>query len=146
MRRFRRKRKKSKLVIVLLSVYAQQAEAGPPLGTILGNLGVNTLSFCKEFNEYTKELPKYIKVRVRIVVEPNRGFTFSVFTPTLGALIALSVQEKSIEGSNDLIHKCITIDTVVQLALFRFPSISLEKTVPVVLGSIKSSGLYLLYE
>ena len=40
-----------------VSIYlrAQMAESGPPLGTVLGNLGVNTVKFCKEFNDFTKD-------------------------------------------------------------------------------------------
>jgi ribosomal protein L11 len=33
---------------------SQKAEAVPPLGTILGNIGVNTIKFCDEFNQFTK--------------------------------------------------------------------------------------------
>ena len=33
------------------------AEPVPPLGTILGNLGVNTVKFCEEFNIFSKNLP-----------------------------------------------------------------------------------------
>ena len=36
---------------------SNSAEPAPPLGTILGNLGVNTVKFCEEFNLFTKNLP-----------------------------------------------------------------------------------------
>jgi len=42
------------------------AEPAPPLGTILGNLGVNTIQFCEEFNLYTKNLPNYFYLKVAI--------------------------------------------------------------------------------
>ncbi len=43
---------------------SQKAEAVPPLGTILGNIGVNTIKFCDEFNLVTKDLPNYFSLNV----------------------------------------------------------------------------------
>lgn len=42
---------------ISLFLRAQSVDSGPPLGTILGNLGVNTVKFCKDFNEFTKDIP-----------------------------------------------------------------------------------------
>ena len=47
------------------------AESGPPLGTVLGNLGVNTVNFCTEFNEFTKDLPFYFVLNLKIYVYDN---------------------------------------------------------------------------
>jgi len=30
------------------------ADAVPPLGTVLGNLGINAVKFCKDFNDLLK--------------------------------------------------------------------------------------------
>jgi len=46
--------------VVFLFIRSQHAESGPPLGTVLGNIGINAVKFCKEFNEYTKDLPSYL--------------------------------------------------------------------------------------
>lgn len=55
---------------------SNKAEAVPPLGTILGNIGVNTIKFCEEFNTFTKDLPNYILVKVIIHILYNRSFKF----------------------------------------------------------------------
>lgn len=47
---------------------SQKAEAVPPLGTILGNIGVNTIKFCDEFNIYTKDLSNYFLLKVIILI------------------------------------------------------------------------------
>ena len=45
---------------------AKNVDSGPPLSTILGNYGVNTIAFCKEFNEFTKELPNYFLLEIKL--------------------------------------------------------------------------------
>ena len=57
---------------------SQKAEAVPPLGTILGNIGVNTIKFCDEFNNYTKELPNYFLLKVYIIIFENKTFKFFI--------------------------------------------------------------------
>lgn len=73
-----------------IHIRAQNAEATPPLGTVLGNLGVNSIKFCKEFNEYTQDLASYIILGVSITVMENRSYSFSIISgPTMGQLLSL---------------------------------------------------------
>lgn len=57
-------------------IMAQAAEPGPPLGTVLGNLGVNAVKFAKDFNAYTEHLPTYFQLKVTVLVYDNRSFSF----------------------------------------------------------------------
>jgi large subunit ribosomal protein L11 len=83
----------------VIDVYlrAASADSGPPLGTILGNLGINTSKFCKEFNDFTKSLPTYFVVRVRIYIYENRTFSFIVLAPSTTYLISILKFQKTIE-------------------------------------------------
>lgn len=65
-------------------IYSQSAETAPPLGTVLGNIGVNTMSFCKNFNDYTKGLPNYFLLYTNIYIRPNKTFIYEVRLPSLG--------------------------------------------------------------
>jgi ribosomal protein L11 len=76
---------------------SQKAEAVPPLGTILGNIGVNTIKFCEEFNNYTTELPQYFVVRVIITVYENRSFSFIIIEPTTSFFLNILKFEKKIK-------------------------------------------------
>jgi ribosomal protein L11 len=65
-------------------ITSQKADSAPPLGTILGNIGVNTANFCIQFNSYTKNLPTYFKLAVFINIFDNRNFEFSIKPPAIG--------------------------------------------------------------
>lgn len=64
-----------------------QATAGPPLGPILGPLGLNVLAVVKEINELTKAYAG-MKVPVKVEVETEtKAFVVSVGIPTTSALL-----------------------------------------------------------
>jgi ribosomal protein L11 len=64
--------------IIFLFIRAQGAESGPPLGTVLGNVGINAIKFCQSFNDFTKELPSYFVLKVKILIMEDRSYAFSV--------------------------------------------------------------------
>lgn len=128
-------------------IYSQGAESIPPLGTILGNLGVNSTAFCKEFNLFTSELPNYIKLTVDITILSNRSYKFLVIGLSLGFIISLLKFERSIRyRGKTIVQQCITLKSIIQLALFRFPELPLIYSFPVLLGMIKSCNLIIIYK
>jgi ribosomal protein L11 len=120
----------------------------PPLGTILGNIGVNTINFCDEFNNYTKNLSNYFLVQVKIDIYENKSFKFFVKKSPTGFLLNLLKFEKKIKISHfDRIHEksiyCINDQDVIKLALFKFPNIKLSKSILIILGTLKSMDIYI---
>lgn len=116
---------------------SQKAEAVPPLGTILGNIGVNTIKFCEEFNLFTKELPLYFSLKVVLHIFDNRSFKFLVNSPSTGFLLNLLKFEKKIKVKvhnrmHDKILICIYLKDLIQIALFKFPHLDLNKTIPLI--------------
>jgi large subunit ribosomal protein L11 len=75
-----------------LYIRSQGADPGPPLGTVLGNLGVNAVKFCKDFNDFTKELPDYLVLGVYIYIYIDKSFFFRIFEPTLNNLLTLLIK------------------------------------------------------
>ena len=129
-----------------LYILAQGADAGPPLGTILGNLGVNSSNFCKEFNTVTADLPPYVTTSVTISVFTNRTFKMEFNGLPLGKIIGLLKFERTIKGrgGKEEMQMCIRLPQIVQLAKFRFPHMAIDKSVAIILGSIKSCHLTIL--
>lgn len=74
--KFIMKAKKDSNICKIVYIQSQSAEAAPPLGTILGNVGVNSEKFCNEYNKFTLNLPSYLVVKVKININENKTFSF----------------------------------------------------------------------
>lgn len=61
------------LNIKFLSFYlkANTATVSPPLSSVLGNFGLNTMKFCKEFNVLTEKLASYFLLKVFVKIDLN---------------------------------------------------------------------------
>jgi large subunit ribosomal protein L11 len=124
---------------VTIFLRAQMAESGPPLGTILGNLGINTIKFCKEFNDFTSELPSYFLLKVKILVLEDKSISFTVKLPSIGNLIGLLKFDRKVEQhGKEIIQSCILMKHVVQLAKLKFPHLDLKFSMSIVCGSVNS--------
>ena len=120
---------------IKIYLYSQTAEPGPPLGTVLGNLGLNTVKFCKEFNEFTKDLPNYFKLAVIIEIFENKSYNFSVGLPSTGFIISQLKDDDF----------CVNFEDLCKLAILKFPNLPLDKSFKIILGSVHSSGLVILF-
>lgn len=125
---------------------SQKAEAVPPLGTILGNIGVNTIKFCDEFNTFTKDLSNYFSLKVVINIYENKTFKFKIYKPATSHLLNLLKFEKKIKikVQNRLHEKtlnCIKLKDLIQIAIFKFPNLNTKNSVPIIWGTAKSIGL-----
>lgn len=132
-------------IILVIYIRAGLAESGPPLGTVLGNIGVQTVKFCKEFNDFTKDLPSYFLLKVRIVIGENKNYTFTVAAPPLGFIISLLKKEEKVkkkDGSEEIFFY-ILLEDVIKLAKFKFPDLHLERAVKIIKGSLYSSKIYI---
>src|ERR1700722_14044120 len=124
---------------VTIFLRAQMAESGPPLGTILGNLGINTIKFCKEFNDFTSDLPSYFLLKVKILILEDKSINFTVKLPSIGNLIGLLKFDRKVEQSGkEIIESCILMKHVVQLAKLKFPHLDLKFSMSIVCGSVNS--------
>jgi len=122
-------RRYSEKNIIKFSMFlrAKNVDSGPPLSTILGNYGVNTVAFCKEFNEFTKELPNYFLLEVIIIINSDRTFNFSVKEPTVAFLLKLVMKKREIfkMGSGGLkvdYIKVIYLKDIYLISKFKYNS------------------------
>jgi ribosomal protein L11 len=129
--------------IIFLFIRSQMAESGPPLGTVLGNIGINASKFCKDFNDFTKDLPSYFVLKVKILVMEDRTYSFSVDLPSTGYLLSILKKQKikKIGSGKDIVENYISLRTLVLLAILKFPFLPLSVSINTILGSVKSSKL-----
>jgi large subunit ribosomal protein L11 len=76
--------------VVKLQIVAGKATPAPPVGPALGQHGVNTMAFCKEYNERTAGQAGMV-VPVEITVFEDRSFTFVIKTPPAVDLIKKAI-------------------------------------------------------
>lgn len=127
-----------------LYIQSQTADAAPPLGTVLGNLGVNTVNFCKEFNTYTADLPSYFTLSVRIEVLSNRSYRFSFGPLPLGPLLQLLSKEiPTPKGKKDGPYRALPLRQAIQLARWQYPTLDLPRSFPLLLGTLRSAKIFI---
>jgi large subunit ribosomal protein L11 len=105
---------------------AGAATTGPPLGPLLGQFGVNTPSFCKQFNEATSVFSsiaknKLILLAVKIIIYDDKTLGFIINKPQTSFLIKLLRKRLSLSGS--MFYSLSLID-IVKIAQFKFPTSS----------------------
>src|SRR5213075_3005487 len=71
---------------IKLQIPAGQANPAPPVGTALGQQGVNIMAFCKEFNAATQKQAGDI-LPVVITVFKDKSFTFITKSPPAAVLL-----------------------------------------------------------
>src|SRR5918992_14651 len=69
-----------------LQIGAAQAPPAPPVGTALGQHGVNIMDFCKQYNEATQQLMGQV-IPVELTIYEDRSFSFVLKQPPAAELI-----------------------------------------------------------
>ncbi len=73
---------------VKLQIPAGKANPAPPIGPALGQMGVNIMEFCKQFNAKTQvQMKEALIIPVIITVYQDRSFTFELRTPPASVLL-----------------------------------------------------------
>lgn len=83
--------------IIKLQIPAGKANPAPPVGSALGQHGVNIQDFCNQFNEKTKEQGDTL-IPVVISVYEDRSFSFITKMPPASTLIKKALNLKSGSG------------------------------------------------
>jgi len=127
---------------------SNKVESGPPLSTILGNFGINTVKFVKDFNDYTQDLPDYFILVINVTVYIDKTYSFDLAEPTVSLLLRLGSFEKDflIKGSGGyrpIKYRVISLDDLVLVSFFKF-GIFNEYTLKSILGVVNSMGLYVV--
>lgn len=78
--------KKKVLAVVKLQIRAGQATPAPPVGTALGQHGVNIMDFCRQYNDATQQLAGQV-IPVELTIYEDRSFSFVTKQPPAAELI-----------------------------------------------------------
>ena len=100
-----------------MKIPAGRASAAPPVGSTLGQYGVNMMDFVNPFNEATKDMQGAI-VTAHITVYDDRTMSFRVVGAPTDDLIrgALKIQKGSGKPNSEKIAKKLTDVQLTQIA------------------------------
>ena len=130
--------------IVKLHIEAGKATPAPPVGTALGQHGVNIMAFCKEYNDQTASQSGSI-VPVEITIYEDRSFIFVTKTPPAADLLkrALGAEKGSDNPRRNKIGSLPQekIREIAELKLKDLNAIDIEGAIRIVEGTARSMGI-----
>jgi large subunit ribosomal protein L11 len=100
-----------------MKIRAGQASAAPPIGSTLGQYGVNMMDFINPFNEQTKDMMGQL-VTVHLIVFEDRTMQWRVVTTPTDDLIraALNIDKGSGRPNSEKISKKLSDSQLTQIA------------------------------
>ena len=129
---------------IKLQVEAGKATPAPPVGTVLGPVGINLMGFCKAFNEKTAGNAGMI-IPVVIDVYADKSFTFVLKKPPAAILIKKELNlEKGSAEPNKTKVATLTDAQVESIAKIKLPdlnAIDLEGAKKIIAGTARSMGV-----
>jgi len=130
--------------VVKLHVPAGKASPAPPVGTALGQHGINIMAFCKDYNSRTASQVGQI-VPVEITIYADRSFTFVTKTPPASDLLkkAAGVEKGSGDPFEEKVGKVTRrqIREIAELKMSDLNAIDLAGAERIIEGTARSMGL-----
>jgi large subunit ribosomal protein L11 len=128
-----------------LKIRAGQANPAPPVGSTLGQYGVNMMDFINPFNEQTKDL-NGAELTVHIVIYEDRSMNFRyVTTPTDDRIrAALKITKGSGKPNSEKISKKLSQADLAAIAEDKAKDMNtddLEAVKKMVAGTARSMGV-----
>jgi len=136
--------KKKVLALAKLQITAGQATPAPPVGTALGQHGVNIMEFCKQYNEATQQFAGQI-IPVELTIYEDRSFTFVLKQPPAAELIrkAAGIEKGSGEPNRDKVGR-LSKDQVRQIAERKMVDLNandVDNAMRIIEGTARSMGV-----
>ncbi len=129
---------------VKLQIDAGKATPVPPVGTILGPLGINLQEFCTKYNEATRDRMGDV-LPVEISIYDDRSFDFVIKTPPTAFLIRkyAKVGKGSVKGASEIVGS-LTKDQVREIAEIKLPDLNaydIEAAIKIIEGTALNMGI-----
>ena len=132
------------LAIAKLQITAGQATPAPPVGTALGQHGVNIMDFCKQYNEATQQYSGQI-IPVELTIFEDRSFSFVLKQPPAAELIrkAAGIEKGSGEPNREKVAR-LSRDQVREIAERKMVDLNandIDNAMRIIEGTARSMGV-----
>jgi large subunit ribosomal protein L11 len=136
--------KKKVLAAVKLQIRAGQATPAPPVGTALGQHGVNIMDFCRQYNEATQQLAGQV-IPVELTIYEDRSFTFVLKQPPAAELIkqAAGIEKGSGVPNRDKVATLSSrqVREIAERKMADLNANDVEMAMRIVAGTARSMGV-----
>lgn len=127
-----------------LRIPAGRATAGPPVGSTLGQWGLNMMDFINPFNEATKDLMgKNVIVHIRVF--EDRTFDWKSLGQPVDDMIreAIKIQKGSGKPNVDKVGKITKaqLKEIAEKKMDQLNAIDIEGAIKIVAGTARSMGV-----
>jgi large subunit ribosomal protein L11 len=138
------RRRKKVMTVVKLQIKAGQATPAPPVGTALGQHGVNIMDFCRQYNEATQAQNGQV-IPVEMTIYEDRSFTVITKQPPAAELIkqAAGIEKGSGEPNRNKVAR-LSQDQVRQIAESKMAdlnAVDVEMAMRIIAGTARSMGV-----
>ena len=138
------RRRKKVQAVVKLQIKAGAATPAPPVGTALGQHGVNIMDFCRQYNEATQQFAGQI-IPVELTIYEDRSFSFVTKQPPAAELIKAAA---GIEKGSDIPNRNkvgrLSQDQVRKIAEQKMDDLNandVEHGMRIIAGTARSMGV-----
>jgi large subunit ribosomal protein L11 len=136
--------KKKVMAMVTLQIKAGAATPAPPVGTALGQHGVNIMDFCKQYNDATAQMGGQVIPAVLTIYE-DRTFSFILKQPPMAELIkqAAGIEKGSGRPNREKVGT-LSSQQVRDIAEKKMPDLNandVEAAMAIVAGTARSMGV-----
>ena len=136
--------KKKVLALVKLQIRAGQATPAPPVGTALGQHGVNIMDFCRQYNEATQQSAGQV-IPVELTIYEDRSFSFITKQPPAAELLkqAAEIDKGSGEPNRTKVAR-VSPDQVRKIAEKKMADLNandVEAAMKIIEGTARSMGI-----
>ena len=130
--------------VVKLAIEAGKATPAPPVGTVVGPLGINIQEFCTKYNDATRDRMGDI-LPVELTVYEDRTFDFVIKTPPTSFLIkkVTGIKKGAVKGSNETVAT-LTKEQLREIAEIKLPDLNaydIESAMKQVAGTAQNMGV-----
>ena len=127
-----------------LRIPAGRATAGPPVGSTLGQWGLNVMDFINPFNEGTKDLMGK-DVIVHIQVFEDRSFEWRSLGQPVDDMIRerVGIQKGSAKPHTEKVGKITRaqLEEIAEIKMSQLNAIDMDGAVKVIAGTARSMGV-----
>ena len=138
------RRRKKIAAVVKLEIKAGAATPAPPVGTALGQHGVNIMDFCRQYNEATQAFAGQV-IPVEMTIYEDRSFSFVTKQPPAAELIkqAAGIDKGSGVPNRTKVAR-LSSDAVRQIAERKMVDLNandVEAAMKIIAGTARSMGV-----